>query len=219
MRHFEQRYRLSSMGKGGRMIAMAAAHHRLAYIHPFPDGNGRVNRLMSHAMGLQAGIGASGLWAVSRGLARGLQSQQEYKQMMDYADSPRQTDLDGQGNLSQQALTEFIQWFLQVCIDQVSFMTGLFEFDRLVERLKFYAEYRQMKPEAFHILERVLVMGEMPRGDAARVSGLKERSARMVLSDLVNDGILASETPKGPVSLRFTSEAVEILFPRLFAES
>jgi hypothetical protein len=136
--------------------------------------------------------------------------------MMDYADSPRQSDVDGRGNLSQQALTEFIQWFLQVCIDQVSFMTGLFEFDRLVERLKFYAEYRQMKPEAFHILERVLVMGEMPRGDADRVSGLKERSARIVLADLVNDGIL---TPKGPVSLRFTSDAVEILFPRLFAES
>jgi len=219
MRHFEQRYRLSSMGKGRRIIAMAAAHHRLAYIHPFPDGNGRVSRLMSHAMGLQAGIGASGLWAVSRGLARGLQSRREYKQMMYYADSPRQSDLDGRGNLSQQALTEFIQWFLQVCIDQVSFMTGLFEFDRLVERLKFYAEYRQMKPEAFHILERVLVMGEMPRGDAARVTGLKERSARAVLSDLVNDGILASETPKGPVSLRFTSDAVEILLPRLFAES
>lgn len=138
--------------------------------------------------------------------------------MMDYADTPRQGDLDGRGNLSQKALLEFIQWFLQVCIDEVSFMAGLFEFERLLERLKFYGEYRQMKPEAFLILERVLIMGEMPRGEADRITGLKERSARMILSDLINDGILASATPKGPVSLRFTSAAVEVLFPRLFAE-
>ena len=31
-------------------MAIAAAHHRFNYIHPFPDGNGRVSRLMSHAM-------------------------------------------------------------------------------------------------------------------------------------------------------------------------
>jgi hypothetical protein len=52
MRHFESRYRFANLGKAGRIMAIAAAHHRLNYIHPFPDGNGRVSRLMSHAMGL-----------------------------------------------------------------------------------------------------------------------------------------------------------------------
>ncbi len=217
MRYFEQRYRLAPLGKGGRIIAMASAHHRLNYIHPFPDGNGRVSRLMSHAMGLAAGIGASGLWSVSRGLARGLQNRQEYKQMMDYADSPRQRDLGGRGNLSQKALTEFIHWFLRVCLDQVEFMTGLFEFGHLADRLKLYVESRPLRPEAFLILERVLLLGEMPRGESERVTGLKERTARMVLASLIEDGILGSATPKGPVSLRFPSRAVEILFPRLFA--
>lgn len=219
MRYFEQRYRLASKGKGEQIIAMAASHHRLAYIHPFPDGNGRVSRLMSHAMGLTAGIGASGLWSVSRGLARGLESRQDYKNKMDYADTPRQGDLDGRGNLSQKALIEFIHWFLQVSLDQVSFMTRLFEFDRLAERLKDYVESQGLKPEAFFILERVLIQGEMPRGEAERITGLKERSARMVLSSLMNDGILQSGTPKGPVSLHFGSESVEFLFPRLFAEN
>ena len=218
MRYFEQRYRLASMGKGAQIIAMAASHHRLAYIHPFPDGNGRVIRLMSHAMGLSAGIGASGLWSVSRGLARGLESRQDYKNKMDYADMPRQGDLDGRGNLSQKALIEFIQWFLQVCVDQVNFMTGLFEFDRLAGRLKAYVESQGLKPEAFFILERVLIQGEMPRGEAERVTGMKERSARIVLSSLINDGILQSETPKGPVSLHFGSGSIEFLFPKLFAE-
>ena len=154
-------YRLAQLGKGGRIIAMAAAHHRLNYIHPFPDGNGRVSRLMSHAMGLTAGIGAFGLWSVSRGLARGLESRREYKQMMDYADSHRQGDLDGRGNLSQKALVEFVEWFLRICLDQVEFMTGLFELDSLTTRLKNYAEIRAMRPESYPILERVLLLGEM----------------------------------------------------------
>jgi len=219
MRYFEQRYRLAPMGKGARIIVMAASHHRLAYIHPFPDGNGRVSRLMSHAMGLTAGIGASGLWSVSRGLARGLESRQDYKNKMDYADTPRQGDLDGRGNLSEKALIEFIHWFLQVCLDQVNFMTSQFEFDRLAGRLKGYAESQGLKPEAFFILERVLIQGEMPRGEAERITGLKERSARMILSSLINNGILQSETPKGPVSLHFGSGSVEFLFPKLFTEN
>ncbi|MDD2760606.1 MAG: Fic family protein [Methylomonas sp.] len=219
MRYFEQRYRLETMGKGSRILAMAAAHHRLAYIHPFPDGNGRVSRLMSHAMGLKAGIGAFGLWSISRGLARGLNSRQEYKQMMDVADSPRQGDLDGRGNLSQKALTEFVRWFLAVCIDQAKFMTSLLEFDQLANRFKIYSERQGLRPEAFFILQRILLQGEMPRGEAERVTGLKERSARMVLADLVKDGIVNSQTPKGPISLRFTSQSIDMLFPKLFAES
>ncbi len=219
MLHFEQRYRLETMGKGSRILAMAAAHHRLAFIHPFPDGNGRVCRLMSHAMGLRSGIGAFGLWSISRGLARGLNSRQEYNQMMDYADSPRQGDLNGRGNLSQKALSEFIRWFLAVCIDQVKFMIELFEFDHLAKRLKIYVERQGLRPEAFFILHRILLQGEMPRGEAERVTGLKERSARIVLADLVKDGIVNSQTPKGPISLRFTSRSMDLLFPRLFAES
>ena len=58
MRYFERRYRLADRGKAARIMAIASAHHRFNYIHPFPDGNGRVSRLMSHAMALQAGIGA-----------------------------------------------------------------------------------------------------------------------------------------------------------------
>ncbi len=99
MAYFEKHYNFTPLGKGMRLAAMASAHHRFNYSHPFPDGNGRVSRLMSHAMALQAGVGAHGLWSVSRGLARGLESRMDYMSMMDYADMPRQGDLDGRGNL------------------------------------------------------------------------------------------------------------------------
>jgi Fic family protein len=219
MAHFEQRYRFAHLGSGSRIMTMAAAHHRLNYIHPFLDGNGRVSRLMSHAMALQAGIDAHGLWSVSRGLARGLESRGDYKRMMDHADMPRQGDLDGRGNLSQRALGEFTAWFLRVCLDQITFMTDLFDLDRLVNRLKLYVSRRQLKPEAFALLEQVLQRGELPRGDAAAVTGLKERSARDLLGTLVTDGIIGSDTPKGAVSLRFKLDAIEILFPSLFPET
>jgi Fic family protein len=219
MAYFERRYRFQTLGSGSRILAIAAAHHRLNYIHPFLDGNGRVSRLMSHAMALSAGIGAHGLWSVSRGLARGIESRGEYKRMMDYADSPRQGDLDGRGNLSRKALSDFTAWFLRVCLDQVTFMSGLFALDRLLERLRIYVQRRQLKPEALHILEQVLQRGELPRGEAGRVSGLKERGARALLATLILDGILGSETPKGPVTLQFSLDAIEILFPSLYPET
>ena len=219
MAYFAQRYRFAPLGMGQRILAMAAAHHRLNFIHPFLDGNGRVSRLMSHAMALQAGIGAHGLWSVSRGLARGLDSRGDYKRMMDHADMPRQGDLDGRGNLSRRALADFSAWFLKVCLDQITFMTGLFALDTLVERLKIYVARRQLKPGAFALLEQILQRGELARGEAGRVTGLKERSARDLLGALVADGIVGSDSPKGPVSLRFPMDAIEILFPSLFPET
>ena len=98
MAYFAKRYRLSPLGAAGRLMAMAAAHHRFNYIHPFPDGNGRVSWLINHAMAFSSGIGAHGLWSISRGLSRGLENRAEYKRMMDHADMPRQGDLDGRGN-------------------------------------------------------------------------------------------------------------------------
>src|SRR5262245_28635529 len=90
-----------------------------------------LGEMHGHAMAHRAGIAAHGLWSISRGLARGLESRGEYKRMMDHADMPRQDDLDGCGNLSQYALSDFVSWFLRVCLDQVTFMSGLFEIDTL----------------------------------------------------------------------------------------
>jgi Fic family protein len=220
MNYFAERYRFDRLGKGARILAIPAAHHRFNYIHPFPDGNGRVSRLVSHAMAHGAGIGAHGLWSVSRGLARGLESRGDYKQMMDHADMPRQGDLDGRGNLSQKALVEFSLWFLRVCIDQVTFMSGLFELGALARRLRVYVQRSEkLKPEAARLLEEALMRGEFERGEVPRITGLPERTARRVFNDVADSGLLASDTPKGAVSLRFPTDTLDILFPRLFPES
>jgi len=138
---------------------------------------------------------------------------------MDHADMPRQGDFDGRGNLSRRALLEFTAWFLRVCLDQVAFIDGLFKLETLIFRLKLYVDRCGLKAEALPLLEQTLQRGELPRGDAGRVTGLKERSARDLLAALVDDGILGSDTPKGAVSLRFPLHAVEILFLSLFPEA
>ncbi|HEY5237022.1 MAG TPA: Fic family protein [Rhizomicrobium sp.] len=218
MHRFAERYAFAKMGDGEKIIAIASAHHRFNYIHPFVDGNGRVSRLMSHAMTLQAGIGAHGLWSVSRGLARGLDSRKEYKAMMEHADAPRQGDLDGRGNLSERALKDFIAWFLKIMVDQLDFMTKLYDLPALAGRLHRLAEI-EWRPEAGPLLEYVLRRGEVPRGEASHVTGLGVRSTSDLVQRLVKDGILQSETPKSPLFLRFKADFSDVLFPRLFPET
>ncbi|QPC88866.1 Fic family protein (plasmid) [Mesorhizobium sp. NBSH29] len=219
MQYFETRYRIAKLGKAGRVLAIPAAHHRFNFIHPFPDGNGRVSRLMSHAMAHEAGIAAHGLWSISRGLARGLKSRTDYKSMMDHADMPRQGDRDGRGTLSLRALDDFTLWFLRVCLDQVTFMSGLFDLGTLAKRLRGYAAQSELKPEAGRLLEEALMRGEFERGEIARITGLPERTARRVFNEVIALGLLASDTPKGPVSLRFPADALDTLFPKLFPET
>ena len=113
---FERSY--AAHGKAEAILATAAAHHRLLWIHPFLDGNGRVSRLMSHAMLLDL-LDTGGLWSVSRGLAR---SASAYKAHLANCDLPRRNDLDGRGNLSEEALTGFTRYFLETLLDQVGFV-------------------------------------------------------------------------------------------------
>jgi len=217
MSYFESRYRFDVLGRAGRIAAIAAAHHRLNYIHPFPDGNGRVSRLMSHAMGHAAGIGAHGLWSISRGLARGRESPAEYMRMMDATDAPRESDVDGRGNLSRRALVDFTLWFLRVCLDQIRFMRELFELESLERRLRLYVlRDGRLAPATAELLVHAAARGQFERGEAARITGLPDRSARRALAEVIAAGLLASTTPKGPVSLRFPSSSATELFPRLF---
>jgi hypothetical protein len=99
-------------------------------------------------------------------------------------------------------------------------MSGLFEIDALAKRLRTYVERSDaLKPEAVRVLEQALIRGEFERGEIARITGLPERSARRVLKDVIDAGLLASDTPKGAVSLRFPADTLDVLFPRLFVES
>ncbi len=69
MVRFDRAYTSPPLNSFRQIQAVGAVHHRFLWIHPFLDGNGRVARLMSHALFKRLGIGTS-LWSVARGLAR-----------------------------------------------------------------------------------------------------------------------------------------------------
>lgn len=197
------------------IVAAMIAHHRLAWIHPFADGNGRIARIVLDAMLKRTGISGAALWSLSRGFAK---TQQAYKQRLAEADMPRMGDLDGRGNLSETQLAAFCEYALQTAIDQVRFMSSLLALDTLEHRvLHYFRNIRtDLRPESAHLYLEALVRGGFERGAASRLTGLAERTARDVLSSLIHEGFLLSDTPKGRVRPDFPVHALGMLLPNLY---
>lgn len=211
---FESAY--SHLGRTGAILAAATAHHRLLWIHPFLDGNGRVARLMSHAV-LRETLDTGGVWSVARGLAR---SEGAYKAHLAACDQTRRSDLDGRGHLSEAALMEFTAYFLTTCIDQVDFMERLIQPGRLRGRILVWAEEeiraKRFPPHAGAVLEAVLIRGELPRSQAARVLGVGRRQARRITSALLDRGVLSSASTRAPLRLAFPATLAHRWMPGLF---
>ncbi|MDP2833140.1 MAG: Fic family protein [Pseudomonadota bacterium] len=212
--------RLASSRKGGiskldGILAAFAAHHRLAWIHPFLDGNGRVARIAIDAMLRECGVNGAGLWSMSRGFAK---ATEEYKAKLADADQPRMGDLDGRGNLSEKRLAEFCEYAMQTAIDQANFMARMFALDNFKFRAEhFFRKVRfDLKPESAYLFIHAFSAGEFERMEAGRLCGLPERTARDVLNALVLEGFLVSDTPRGKVRVGFPMHALGSLLPNLY---
>ena len=216
LNRFEKVY--AHLGKAGTILGTAAAHHRLLWIHPFLDGNGRVARLVSHATLLET-LDTGGVWSVARGLAR---NETAYKSHLAACDLARRNDLDGRGPLSEEALAVFSQFFLETCLDQVAFMENLIEPNRLRARILLWVEEEirlgALPAKAGAILEAVLYRGYLPRGEVADLLGASDRHARRVVSALSKRGVLTSATPRSPLHIKFPATLAARWMPGLFPE-
>lgn len=216
LKRFESVY--GNLGKSATIVAAAAAHHRLLWVHPFLDGNGRVARLMSHATLLQA-LDTGAVWSVARGLARRVS---EYKNHLAACDAERRNDLDGRGHLSEEALAGFSTFFLEVCLNQVRFMEDLVEPGRLRERILLWLQ-EEVRMDALpdksgNVLEAVLYRGHLRRGDVGALLGTSDRHARRVVSALIDRGVISSETPRSPLQIAFPAVLAARWMPGLFPE-
>jgi len=215
---FEAKYDPQNISRLMRVIAVAASHHRLLWIHPFYDGNGRVTRLFSHSFLKSVGIG-SGLWSVSRGLARNVS---EYKARLAAADSWCEGDTDGRGSLSLTRLNEFCEFFLGTCIDQIKFMESILEPGTLTERVRKYCieqiEEKKLPRGSFETLRELILSGSLPRSRIAAVTNYKERQARTITSILTERGLVKSDSPRADLKLNIPHEVVEEWFPKLYPQ-
>ena len=216
LKRFEEVY--SSLGKTDTILAAAAAHHRLLWIHPFLDGNGRVARLMSYAMLLET-LDTNGIWSIARGLARNVA---DYKAHLADCDMGRRNDLDGRGNLSEEALGRFTEFFLTTCIDQINFMEEIVQPNRLRDRILMWTEEEiragKLPPKSRQVLEAILYRGQLTRGEIVELLGTSERHARRITLALVDHEVLTSESTRAPLRLTFSARLASRWMPGLFPE-
>ena len=204
------------------LVALAAAHQRLGWIHPFADGNGRVMRLHTHTLLGALGY-TGGLWSPLRGFAR---SVERYYALLAAADEPRRGDLDGRGNLSEQALVDWIAYVLETGLDQVRFMTSMLKLATMEQRLAACLVYEQqtlksgVRLDALRPLHYLFLSGgEIERGEFKRMTGLGERTAVTLLGALLRRGLLRSDSPQGKVRFGMPMHALRFCFPALWPEA
>lgn len=219
---FSDAYRPDRAGLRGDqgLIAAAAAHHRLAFLHPFVDGNGRVARLFS-GIHIDRVLEQPAIWSLSRGLAR---ARQTYYSRLADADAPRQGDHNGRGPRSERALYAFCDFFLDACVDQVKYMADVLRVDGYKRRVEYLV--RQASEQALPgvpkldrgaegVLKAVFIEGELTRAEAGQRSGYKERMGRQVVSELLKEGLLVSSNQRGPVRPAFPAAYLDYMFPKM----
>ena len=204
------------------IVAAAASHHRLAWIHPFADGNGRVARLHTHLLLRDMGL-THGLWSPLRGFAR---TEQRYKALLAAADDHRRGDLDGRGNLTERGLIDWIDYSLDVFIDQATFMAGQLNVasmrDRIAAALTFETQIGKSGVRAEALMPLHYLFAAHPslsRAEFKTMTGLGDRTATTLLSALLSRGFLVSDSPYGEVRFGIPDHALRFYFPALWPEA
>lgn len=223
---FAKAFRLDWIHGTNRLLAAAAAHHRLLWIHPFLDGNGRVCRLFTDIYLQQAGVEAAGLWSMSRGFSRNIDT---YKAVLAQADQARQGETDGRGVLSDRGLLAFQTYFLQTAIEQISFITGLLDMHAFDKRLHTYVATRvsaggvgasgeslpKWRPQAEALLKAVLDQPAVMRSNVPEITGLGDTMSRKLVNQLIEEGWLVGKE-KQPLALQIPFDGISVLFPHLW---
>ena len=222
LNRFEEFYdplALTNSSKIRRVISIAAAHHRLAWIHPFLDGNGRVVRLFSDACFMFEDIDASGLWSVSRGLAR---KKADYQTKLANADLKRFNDYDGRGNLSNKMLVEFCEFFLTTAIDQIDYMYRILDIAKVVERIEGFAELmvikKKLKPQIKYILIDVFLKGKITKVDAMRITNTSDKTLKLIIDSLIELDLIdaVKEGVNMVYYVKFPVNFSPLLFPGIY---
>lgn len=221
---YELLYRVPKHATQAKQVIFAlASHHRLMWIHPFLDGNGRTARLVLDGIFNAMSLEGYGLWNISRGLSR---RSEDYKRYLALADMVRQGDLDGRGALSTKKFISYIKFMLEIALDQVDFMHKNLKMHSLHERIESYVRlskegFFNAKPLPKYselLFKELLMVGEVPRGKVMDIIHTKDRTATTLIKELTQMDFLESDTPKSAIRLKFNAHFASYIFPELIPQ-
>lgn len=222
MNQFETLYKVYPyMTISQKLIYVLSSHHRLVWVHPFLDGNGRVSRLFLDSFLNYIGLKGYGLWNISRGLSRDITN---YKLNLKYADMTRQGSQDGRGYLSNRGLENFVKFLLKIALDQVDYMGTCLKLDSLSQRIENYcnsanATFLRIDPlpeGSDKLFKALLLKGEVQRGEEVQaIIGKKKTYSSKLVSELLDRYYLTSDGPRKPIKLKFNAHFASQLFPEL----
>lgn len=216
LRRFEEALSPENLAGSRKLLGMASSHHRFLWIHPFPDGNGRVARLLSIAYAYKIGIGTDMLWTVTRAFAR---RRPEYDANLEWADQDRRNDLDGRGPLSEETLVKFCTFFLDCCKDQIRYMDETLKLEEVERRYGRFidglTQDKVISKAGAKVMEQLLLQGEIPRAQVQDICDVKQRRATDIIKELFDAKVVRSKSAYGPLRLNITTEMSAVLFPGL----
>jgi Fic family protein len=142
------------------------------------------------------------------------------------ADSPN-ADCTG---FDQEFFADYCMFFLESCLDQIRFMDRILSLKSIDARIDGYVRDRAkergatnpLDPRAGKLLKALFMQGEIPRGKARNVLGMEarsERQARRIVSQLVKEGLVQSDSHKAPLRIAFPTHVLSFYFPELFDPS
>lgn len=214
---FGRRYDLARFHGDERLIAVAAGHHRLAWIHPFRDGNGRVCRLHSSLAMAVAMVNRDNLWSLSRGLSRNQSEYMTTLAMADYVSGKK-----GKATSSER-LADFCAFFLNTCLEEIHFLQLQLRLEEIEQRIEWYVGHRakaapskRLHKKSAWLLRALFMRGSVERGEGPTLLNVSETTYRRIVRQLLKDGLVASDSPKAPLRFALPSSALPFYFPALF---
>ena len=118
---------------------------------------------------------------------------------------------------------DWIEYVLDLCLDQVSFMGSMLKLDEIERRIAACLSFEQetlrrgVRVEALRPLHYLFLTGmEMDRGEFKRMTGLGERTAVTMLGALIKRGLLASDSVQGRVRFGMPMHALRFYFTGLW---
>ena len=224
---FDNLYKFNNHKKllSEKIIYSVSAHHRLLWIHPFLDGNGRISRLLLDAYFYYIGLKGYGIWTVSRGLAI---HQDIYKKYLAIADMEKENSFDGRGFLSLKSLEEYVEKMLFIMEDQIDYMNGVLRLDKVLYRIEDFVdmtstEYLKSKlpNQTIHslpfyakqVLKELFIKGKLKRSDIVKLTNKSQRSVDYLMKQLKEMNLVIKQSKHSPFEINIPYYYAEIIFP------